>query len=726
MDIATFVEGFPHLLEEWDHSANGPLEDFQGRRSTPVWWTCSLGHKWKNSVHNRGKLGQGCPYCAGKKVWAGFNDLATVSPSLAQEWHPTKNSPLLPTEVGSRSDKKIWWQCKEQHEWVSTPLSRSKGSRCPYCSHRKLWVGFNDLETMLPELALQWHYEKNDGLLPSEVLFKSGKRVWWRCHLDPEHEWQTAISHRASGARTGCPFCKGKKLSVANSFAGINPGLADYWHPTKNGSTLPSQIRVSTTSPYWWVCKSGHEFTASPAVVHRGAKLGYEMCPYCSNREVLKGFNDLTTLNPDLARLWHPTKNAPLLPDDIYGRSTKRVWWMGSCGHEWSRRVTEMLQTRNLCPVCGWKKQLPKKTDSLSENYPHLAAQWHPDKNSRTVDSVTFGSNVRAWWRCEKGHEWQVSVHSRTYANSGCPQCFANSFVSTIEDDLHETLQALGVTEIIRSSRRLIPPQEIDLFLPKHNVAIEVNGVYWHSEKFKEADYHLKKHEACAEKGVRLIQVWEDDWRDRKNIVIRNLAHQLRLFDSLEKVLPKTNQKALSRIGARKTKVKIVEDFSEAEKFLEENHIQGAATGTHYLALTDKEEDIRALLVIKKRPRFPGEWLIERYATCGLVSGGFTKLLAHASNMVSPTAWVTFADKEISDGALYEMSGFTKEKSLPPDYSYLVNASRVHKFNYRKERFRKDPELLWEPGLSERELARLNNLLRIWDSGKVRYVKRLS
>jgi len=103
------------------------------------------------------------------------------------------------------------------------------------------------------------------------------------------------------------------------------------------------------------------------------------------------------------------------------------------------------------------------------------------------------------------------------------------------------------------------------------------------------------------------------------------------------------------------------------------------------------------------------------------VMGGFTKLLAYAVKTYSPESFITFADHCISNGGLYEKNGFVADKELAPDYMYVAGGERKHKFGYRLKRFESDPELLWEQGLTERELAVLNELPRIWDAGKTRY-----
>ena len=122
------------------------------------------------------------------------------------------------------------------------------------------------------------------------------------------------------------------------------------------------------------------------------------------------------------------------------------------------------------------------------------------------------------------------------------------------------------------------------------------------------------------------------------------------------------------------------------------------------------------------RSRGEGVWELSRYATAGLVRGGFTRLLTTFVKEHRPTQVVSFSDNTVSDGGVYEQAGFTRDGEIAPDYSYLVEGQRVHKFNYRLNRFRTDPDLKFEPGLTEKELADLNGLPRIYDAGKVRWV----
>ena len=183
-----------------------------------AWWKCrTCGHEWRTSIiHRGGKRNSGCPECSKilrgksftKEKVAERGSLAENNPTLAKEWHPTKNGELTPNDITAKRFKNIWWQCPQcGYEWEASPNNRSKGVGCPCCSGRVPKVGENDFQTIFPELVEEWAFEKNTPYMPNQFLPKSGKKVWWRCR-DCNHEWQTEIRVRTNGH--GCPICARK------------------------------------------------------------------------------------------------------------------------------------------------------------------------------------------------------------------------------------------------------------------------------------------------------------------------------------------------------------------------------------------------------------------------------------------------------------------------------------------------------------------------------------
>jgi len=345
--------------------------------------------------------------------------LAEINPELAKQWHPTKNKYLTPYDVGTGSNKKVWWKCPdgEDHEWKANIGHRNKGTGCPICTGQKV-VRSNSLATLNPELAKQWHPTKNGNFTPYDVRPGSNKKVWWKCQKGSDHEWKVSVQNRSSG--WGCPICSGRKVVRSNSLATLNPELARQWHPIKNGNLSPYDVTLNSQKKVWWKCPKGADHEWDAIIADRNNGIG---CAICSNYKVVKS-NCLSTLNPELAKEWHPTKNGKLTPEDVHPGSSKKVWWKCPEGddHEWKTVVYSRTGGKG-CPICDGKKVV-NSTCLATLNF-ELAKEWHPTKNGNlTPNDIGPNSSKRVWWKCPKGedHEWKTSVHRR---NSGdnCPIC---------------------------------------------------------------------------------------------------------------------------------------------------------------------------------------------------------------------------------------------------------------------------------------------------------------
>lgn len=629
-----------------------------------------------------------------------MTNLAETHPNLVEEWDYNKNQPLLPEHVSAGSGRKIWWKCELGHEWEAKVSNRAANRNCPVCANRIVLPGFNDLATTHPELAEEWGSanEKN----PTEVLAGSRMQAHWVCANDPTHQWSSTIVNRKKG--TGCPQCykisrPPQKPTTPKPLKPLPEKLKNQWHPTKNGNLDPAQFTTGSGKKIWWLCEKGHEWKIGINNRSNGTS-----CPVCSNFIALPGYNDLTILNPELANQWHKTKNLPLTPNKVTVNSGRKVWWECDLGHEYEAVVDKRTHGQG-CPYCVNRKILVGFND-LTTTHPHLLNQYHP-KNLTPFHSLISGSDKKVWWVCAEGHEWETQTRSRAINKTGCPTCTSSSQ----EQELTDFFETIPVT-LIKHSRKIIAPYELDFYFPEQNLAVEFNGIYWHSEKNgKKKWYHHTKHQMCKDKGIQLIQVWEDDWKCNPELIKQMIIHKLGINTQ-------------PKIYARNTK--IVEVPKETAKlFLQQNHIQGNVEGSIRLGLTENTiDDIKALIIAKTEPGTSGQTLnLLRFATSQPVPGGFTKLLKHIETHYTPEKIITFSDNSVSDGGLYEKTGFIEGKKIPPDYMYLVKNERKHKFGYRLKRFREDPELIYEEGLTERQLAEINKLHRIWDAGKIRWEK---
>lgn len=337
----------PSFLSEWDYCKNTNIKPTEVTESSGkrVWWKCEKGHEWYASIHSRSS-GTSCPFCAGNKVWPGFNDLATINPQLALFWDKDKNDGLTPENVFPNSHMIVWWKCDKEHEWKASVVSQNtKGPQCPYCSNKIVLTGYNDLKTKYPEIAKEWDDDKNGQLSASDVLPETCKKAWWKCERG--HNWEAAISKRVTGS--GCPYCAGRyAVKGETDLFSTNPLLAKEWNYEKNKPLTPSDVKQGSSKRVWWKCSKGHEWTAT--VNSRSYhKLG---CPYCSNKRIIVGFNDLGTTDPDLAEQWNYNRNGVITPSVVTCGSGKKVWWKCDKGHEWKSDIVSRHHG-NGCPFCS-------------------------------------------------------------------------------------------------------------------------------------------------------------------------------------------------------------------------------------------------------------------------------------------------------------------------------------------------------------------------------------
>ena len=473
----------PSLSKEWHLENNQGLTpmDITSNSDKKVWWRCNEGHEWQARIADRSK-GNGCPYCAGKKVLVGYNDLNTVNIELAKEWNYEKNNSLTPMDVTANSDKKVWWKCSKGHEWVAKIYSRSNGSGCPACSsekhtsfpeyamiyylqkqgldviHSSRKYGY-ELDVYIPSLKIAieydgyyWHKDKvsldleknrkceNDGIKLyrireglSSLNDSSIDYVTQRNQKDFPKILEE-ILHEIIGVSVDIDFERDaiaigslrEYTDKEKSVLFANPKLAKEWNYEMNGDLKPQNFTVSSQRKVWWRCQIGHNWQST--IANRSSGYG---CPYCANQKVLKGYNDLQTANPTLAKEWSYKQNGKLLPDNFTANSHKKVWWICHNGHEWQATI----KNRNYgygCPYCAGQKVLPGYNDLQSIN-PSLAKEWHYEKNIGLEPiQVTSKSHRKVWWKCCKGHEFRMAINELNKGRE-CPQCNKEKLKSTKE-----------------------------------------------------------------------------------------------------------------------------------------------------------------------------------------------------------------------------------------------------------------------------------------------------
>ena len=465
------------------------------------------------------------------KAHSGYN-ICTVAPDIAAQWDCDRNT-VNPLEVSPGSHQYAYWKCGRGHSWVAQIKSRALLKRgCPYCTHKLVDSGVNDLATLHPEIAQQWDFDKNGELLPSEVFPNSTRKIWWICNRG--HSWQAKPNGRVAN-KTGCPYCSGSTtIAGVNDIFSCYPHLEKQWDFKRNNID-PSEISYASGMRVWWLCDRGHSYqsTCSHRTLHGSG------CPYCAGQKVLLGFNDLATLHPEIAQQWDFDKNGELLPSE-----------------------------------------------------------------------VTTGNNRRVWWKCSRGHSWSAYVSDRS-GGHGCPQCIGA--VSKAEEEVRNFVSSIlpdGI-DVIASDRSIISPKELDIYVPSRRIAIEFNGLYWHSEEAgKNKSYHYDKWAACRDNGISLYAIWEDQWKNHPDAVKLALQHAL---------APESLPLPIGSLCVAPITI------SKAKSFCEEHHIDGApGQFTHCYGVYDKDN-----LIATSMWRRDGSTLhLERYTATHDINHGLQFIIS--------------------------------------------------------------------------------------------------
>lgn len=530
----------------------------------------------------------------------------------------------------------------------------------------------------------------------------------------------------------------------------FNPALADQLVD----QSLRSIARGSDKKVQWRCpVDPRHVWWASP--MNRTNAKNPTGCSVCNGKTVIPGVNDVATTHPDAAALMVDKK----LRTKLAGSSNKRVeFWCGKPKHKhWTAPLSNVARQGTRCPQCSGRRPVSGSSD-LATSHPKLAAEL-VDRSLATT--LKPGSNASVLWQCPANpkHTWKATPYSRTTKKTGCPYCSGRKIVPGVNDlatthpashpktakqyqmRLTEMVQALVPGSTVLSNDHTVLPsgKELDIVVPDHHLAIEFNDIFSHSEEAvvtvhrrpRPHSYHAAKTREAREQGYQLVHVWEDDWLHRRELVLRALAHRLHAVDRLPDVLPDINPLACQRLYARNLTARRVHG-GITRRFWQDNHLQGPVHCTLNVGLYDQDGVLRALLGVGRknhgsRVSLPDRtWDIQRYATLGVIVGGFTKLLAHAETLVPVDTWTSWNDNDISDGGMYQAAGFVVDKRQAPSYSYVGRKTkweRVHRSTYTKQRFINDPDLTYQSGQTEHEAALANKLYRIYDAGKTRWIK---
>jgi hypothetical protein len=277
------------------------------------------------------------------------------------------------------------------------------------------------------------------------------------------------------------------------------------------------------------------------------------------------------------------------------------------------------------------------------------------------------------------------------------------------EENIYNFIKSIYNGKIIQGYKS--EGKEIDIFLPELNLGFEYNGLYWHSELYKNSKFHLQKTKYFLERSINLIHIWEDDWLFKNKIQKSIISNKIGLTSH--------------KIWARKCQIKEASNL-EVRKFLEENHIQGFVGSKVKLGLYYNDELVSLMTFGNLRKSLgyqgsKGEWELLRF--CNKIDtsviGGASKLFNYFIENHKPKSVISFCDYSRSTGNLYQKLGFEFSHLSSPNYYYIVDGIRKHRFNYRKDKLVAGGA---DPNLSESQIMQNSGIQRIWDCGMQKWI----
>ena len=346
--IGSLADLHPELMEEWDFSKNtSKPSEFLSGSGESVYWICkTCGHSWKAKIKNR-VAGKGCPQCQ-KGYRISF-------PEKAIYFYLNKYLPCTVEE----NFKDTWLLGKELDVYIPSLKLGIEYDGSPW--HR-------DLKRDMEKNRL---CQENDVLLlrireKGCVPLKETDNIIYT--VNPKREMESQLteaiqnifefisSHFHLLLEYNIDFPKDRtdiyellKLhKQENSIQNLYPEIAKYWHPTKNGTITPKDVNSYCEKNYWWICEQGHVYDMSP----KNKAIKGSRCPVCSNKRVIKGYNDLESEHPDIAKYWDYEFNGKLLPSEVSSGSKKKAYWTCTRNHHYPRRIHSQTKFNYGCPEC--------------------------------------------------------------------------------------------------------------------------------------------------------------------------------------------------------------------------------------------------------------------------------------------------------------------------------------------------------------------------------------
>jgi len=323
---------------------------------------------------------------------------------------------------------------------------------------------------------------------------------------------------------------------------------------------------------------------------------------------------------------------------------------------------------------------------------------------SKNINYLGYSNGMNTFG-CDCGGEHTFEITTDLYYgriathNKLCTICYPISETQSIEERLlYDYISGIYKDKVIKNHR---DKYEIDIYIPNRNIGFEFNGIYWHSDRYKDINYHQVKTNYFKDRGIRIVHIWEDDWLYKTDIIKSQINNWLGLTPN--------------KIWARKCHIKELDNVIE---FLNDNHIQGSDKSIIKLGLFHDDILVSVMTFNKAEGRKKmndNEWNLSRFCNKlnHTIVGGASKLLHYFIDNYKPSKIISYADRDWSMGDIYFKMGFSLVSETKPDYKYVISGKRVHKSRFRKSNL--------NTNLTESQF--MTNVPKVWDCGKIKFMR---
>jgi uncharacterized protein with PIN domain len=478
----------------------------------------------------------------------------------------------------------------------------------------------------------------------------------------------------------GCPRCSVER--TANSQRKTLSQFVEESNKTHNNKYDYSKVNyINNRTKVQIICPLHGEFEQLP-----GNHLKGKGCKYCAPNKPMdtKIFIDKSKI---LFGDYYTYEKV------LYVKSSEKVKITCQKHGDFDITPNNHLIKRQGCPRCNrvidTTSFIEKSKKRFNKKFTYENTEYISMKNNCTINCEIHGD---------------INVTPLYHLNSqfGCKKCSNSNSVS--ETELSDFLNENDVTHKIKD-REILEGKELDIYIPKYNLAIELNGLYWHSSEFLDKNYHMNKTEKCLSKNINLIHIFEDEWVNKKDIIKSMIKHRLFLSEK--------------KIFARKCEIKIVPK-KEKRVFLNENHLQGDCPTTTDIGLYYKNNLI-SIMSFGRRGILKNK-SIELIRFCNKLNtsviGSFGRLLKFYIKQYKIDNIVSYCDRRWGEGDVYVKNGFKLVKNTVPNYFYIINKNRESRYKYQKHKL--NIMGLGDCG-TEEEIMNNNGYYRIYDSGNKKY-----